>query len=226
MGQTCGTGTGLRAGPSARVTGILRHHLHAHGHAGGGVGERDRHLALDVAAATRAASGPTPGRLLAAEEATEEVAEATLAGVAEQVLEVDARALSGPSGLAAAGEPEAAAEHAPRVVVLLALHRVRQHGVRLGDLLESTLRILVVGVLVGVVLPRQLAEGLLDLLRLGVLGDAEDLVVILLEPVLRAHQRLLSFVSRSVNRDRRVRSRRPSQPVPRWGRSPKHALAG
>jgi len=98
--------------------------------------------------------GPRPDRRPVGcwppEEAAEQIAEATLTGVAEQVLEVDARALSGPSGLAATGEPEAAAEHAPRVVVLLALHRVRQHGVRLGDLLESTLRILVVGVLVGV----------------------------------------------------------------------------
>src|SRR6266540_3187755 len=89
---------------------------------------------------------------------------------------------------AAARHPEtAAAEQPARLVVLLALLGIADHVVRLGDLLEPGLSGGVPGVGVRVVLARQLAVGLLDLVGIGGLGDAENLVEVLLEPVLRAH---------------------------------------
>jgi hypothetical protein len=65
-------------------------------------------------------------------------------------------------------------------VVDLALLLVGQHVVRLGDLLEAPLGdLLVVRVLVGVPLHRELAVGLLECVGVGVFVDAEDLVVVL-----------------------------------------------
>ena len=59
---------------------------------------------------------------------------------------------------------------------------VGQHVVGLGDLLELLLGLRVAGVRVGVMLPGELAIGLLDLvLAWRVFRDAEDLVVVLLE---------------------------------------------
>ncbi|MPN45731.1 hypothetical protein SDC9_193301 [bioreactor metagenome] len=58
----------------------------------------------------------------------------------------------------------------------------------LGGFLEALLGLLVAGVLVRMVLAGDLTERLLDLFRLGVLGDTEDLVVILLHPVFLAHR--------------------------------------
>jgi hypothetical protein len=63
--------------------------------------------------------------------------------------------------------------HLAHRVVLLALLRVGEHGVGLADVLELLLRG-VPGVLVGVVLARELAVGLLDRGLVGILGDAED----------------------------------------------------
>ena len=75
-----------------------------------------------------------------------------------------------PNGLAAAEDRAAA-------VVLLALLRVPERVVGLGDLLEAVLR---PGVLVGVrvVLAGQLAVGLLDVLLGRLAVDAQDLVVV------------------------------------------------
>src|SRR5699024_643140 len=53
----------------------------------------------------------------------------------------------------------------------------------------------VIGMTVGVVLAGLAAIGLLDLLRVGVLGDAEDRVEVLVEPVLSGHVRLLPGAS-------------------------------
>ena len=66
-----------------------------------------------------------------------------------------------------------------RAVVLLALLGVAEDVVRLGDLLEALLGLLVAGVLVGVVLARELAVRLLDLVGRGLALDAEHLVVVL-----------------------------------------------
>ncbi len=65
----------------------------------------------------------------------------------------------------AAAGPRAGGERSAAAVVLLALLGVAQHVVSLGDLLEARLGLLVVGVAVGVVLAREFAVGLLDLLR-------------------------------------------------------------
>ena len=59
--------------------------------------------------------------------------------------------------------------------------------VRLGDLLEAVVPLAVVGVRVGVVLPGELAVGLLDVGGRRVLGDAERGVVVLLQEVTLAH---------------------------------------
>ena len=68
------------------------------------------------------------------------------------------------------------------LVVLLALLGVGERLVGLADLLELLLRRLVARVLVGVVLARELAERLLDLVLRGVLGDAQRLVEVAPSP--------------------------------------------
>ena len=62
------------------------------------------------------------------------------------------------------------------LVVLLALLGVGEGLVSLADLLELLLGALVAGVLVGVEVPGELAERLLDVVLRGVLGHAERLV--------------------------------------------------
>jgi hypothetical protein len=74
--------------------------------------------------------------------------------------------------------PPKAAERPGAAVVLLALLRVAEHVVGLGDLLEARLGLLVVRVAVGVVLARELAVGLLDLLGGRLFVDPERLVVV------------------------------------------------
>src|SRR5579859_7626536 len=145
-----------------------------------GLSERERGLRLDVGAA------PRPWLRATAEHPAEEVAEPPARGAAaaaEQVAQVE-----GVSALAAlpAWHPQPAAEQGACLVVLLAALVIRQDGVRLGDLLEAFLRRGVSLVRVRVVFPRQLAVGLLDLVGGRVLGDAEDLVIVLLEEVLCA----------------------------------------
>ena len=127
--------------------------------------ERDRDLGLQVAAALLARPA-SPGRR--ARPATEEVGQ----DVAEAAdVEAEAGALAGRAARPAAAHPEHAA-----AVVLLALLRVAQDVVGRLDLLEALLGLLVAGIAVRVVLARQLAVGLLDLLGRGLLVDPEDLV--------------------------------------------------
>ena len=102
-------------------------------------------------------------------------------GVADQVLEPRRAARAG------AGELEPAPEEAAGLVVLLALLGVAQDGVCLRRLLEARQCGVVVRVLIRVVGLGDLTERLLDLIGTRALGDAEDLVVVLFEPVLRAH---------------------------------------
>ena len=85
-------------------------------------------------------------------------------------------------------KPAAAGEQLAGLVVLLALGRVGEHAVGLGDLLEPRLGLGVARVLVRVQVARELAVDLLDLGRRRVLGDAERLVVVLLDVVLGTHR--------------------------------------
>ena len=80
-----------------------------------------------------------------------------------------------------------------QLVVLLALLGVADDVVGLGDRLEPLLGGLVAGVGVGVVGTRELAVGLLDVGRRRVLGDAEDLVEVLVRPVRAGHPRTPSL---------------------------------
>jgi hypothetical protein len=66
------------------------------------------------------------------------------------------------------------------LVVARALLRVGEDLVRLGDLLERLLGLLVAGVAVGVVLERELAVRLLDVVLGGALRQTEHVVVVAL----------------------------------------------
>ena len=146
---------GLGARARARVAGGLELDRHAHLRPCERVLERERHLRLDVCAALRLPGRLRPAPSAAAEEAAEQVAE-----VAElEVLELRP------------GGATPAVRGAPRVV-RLALLRVGEHVIRALDLLEARL----VTALVGMVLPRELAVGLLDLVGRGALRDAERVV--------------------------------------------------
>ena len=98
----------------------------------------------------------------AAEQPAQQVTEPAAAGTAEDVGDVERPAARLPAAAESAREP-AAAEQRTRLVVLLALGRVRQHVVGLGDLLEPRLGLRVARVLVRVQLTGQLAVRLLDL---------------------------------------------------------------
>ena len=78
--------------------------------------------------------------------------------------------------------PAAAREDRAAAVVLLALLGIRQDVVGLGDLLEALLGRGVPRVAVRVVLARELAVGLLDVVGRGLLVDPEDLVVVACAP--------------------------------------------
>src|ERR671912_3013920 len=116
----------------------------------------------------------------------------TRAERAEDVLESSACA-------ARATGPESCptASHLADGVVLLTLLGVGEDRVGLSDVLEAALRRGVSRVLVRVVLAGESAVRLLDGRGVGVLGDAEDRVEVLLEPVLAGHRRLLSLPRRS-----------------------------
>src|SRR6266581_2254267 len=90
---------------------------------------------------------------------------------------------------------------------------VGQHVVRLGDLLEALFRFGVTLVGVGVELAGELAVRLLDLVGGSGLADAKDLVVVLLEEILRAHSLNYPFPAASataiLRRVRLIRSRFP-----------------
>src|SRR5699024_6418384 len=132
---------------------------------------------LDVGLAAATGRGAWAG-LAAAEHRGEDVLEAGAAGTA-----------------LAGGEPGTAGAHGADGVVLLALLGIVEDRVGLADLLEHLLGLGVIGMTVGVVLAGLAAIGLLDLLRVGVLGDAEDRVEVLVEPVLSGHVRLLPGAS-------------------------------
>ena len=156
-------GLGARAG--ARMAGGLDLGAHRHLNTLQRVLEGDVHLGLEIGAALRCKScslRPRCRRTAAAsEEAAEEIAE--IAQV--EVLELR------PAG---AAHRAAAVRRAERVVGL-ALLGVGEDVVGALDLLEARL---VAATRVRVMLPRELAVRLLDLLGRGVLGDAQRVVQI------------------------------------------------
>jgi hypothetical protein len=131
--------------------------------------EAQRHLGLEISPALLGARPGSAGAIAstaagAAEDVREDVAE-----VARERTRIEAPR--------AAGGAEAAERPAPAVVGL-ALLGIGEDIVRLRDLLEALLRLLVAPVAVRVVLAREPPVGLLDLLVGGVLAYAEDLVVV------------------------------------------------
>lgn len=127
--------------------------------------QRNEYFHLDVL------SPPRAGAALAEEPFEGASAAKIEIESAENILEIDAAeqvlpAESGHSGKAAA-------------VVFAAFRRVGENGIGFGDFLETLLgaRLLVA---VGVIFQGEAAEGVLDRLLVGVLGDAKDLVVITL----------------------------------------------
>src|SRR5690242_3878948 len=213
-----GRGSGLRTRAAAR---------RAHGLRGEADGRRDAlhrleevevQLGLEVLTAPRpggrVATAATPGS--APEQVAEEVAEPA------NVLEVDrlaravrARATGVEAEAAATTEPAGAADagrdHLTNVVVLLALRGVAEHVVGARHLLEALLRGRVPGVRVGVVLLRELAIGARDVLLGRVLRHAEDVVVVLLEP-LPLGRHLALALPRDL--DHRGTQDAPLEPVP------------
>jgi hypothetical protein len=172
------------AAAAASRTGSGSVELDGDGRAAHRVVEADAHARLEIRTAGRATCAAAAG---AAGERTEQVAE--VADV--EVLEPDA-ATAGepPAGEAAPLEaPSGAARtepgrgHVADLVVLLALVLVANDVVCRRDLLEALLGCSVTRVGVGVVALRELAVRLLDLGLRGVLRHAEDLVVVLLEPL-------------------------------------------
>src|SRR5206468_1520005 len=141
-------------------------------------------------------------------------------GLPEQVTEV--KRLAAPAGEAAgpaeaAGEAGAtpAGEQPAGLVVLRPPLVVGQHVVGLGDLLEPGLGLRVVRVLVRVQVAGQLAVGLLDGRRVGVLRNAQRGVVVLLDEVPSAHRAPPLVLSRTTARRRAPGRRRPEPPGPR-----------
>ena len=127
-----------------------------------GLGEVELGDDLEVGPAHRAGpSGAAPAEgALAAEERVEDVADAAEAG----------------EGITTARLPGAADAGVAEPVVASPLLRVAQDLPRLGDLLEVVLGVGVVGVGVGVQLPRLGPVGPLDVVLGGVARDAEELV--------------------------------------------------
>src|SRR5674536_360731 len=196
-------GTGARAG----CAGVRVGQPQWDGHAGGGLVEVQRHLGLDVGAPRR---GPGIATSAAAEEPAEDVAEpadaaAAVARAAEEVAEVEVEAAARTAGAGAAGHPEAgAAEQRARLVVLLAPLLVRQDVVGLGDLLEPFLGLGLALVRVRVVLASQLPICFLDVRRLGVLGYANCLVVVLFDEVFSTHDLAITGVPPFASAGRRM----------------------
>ena len=121
---------------------------------------------LQIIAKVRAGLRPPRPPPLPSPEDAEDVPEAE---VPEEVLE---------GGGAEAGEVLGTEGRMAELVVLGLLLGVREDLEGLVDLLELLLGLLVPGVQVGVVLPGELPEGLLDILVRGIPGNPQDLVVV------------------------------------------------
>src|SRR5207237_5702125 len=130
----------------------------------------DRGLDLVFVLGTRAAAAPPENR-------REEIAEPAERA---QIGEVELHA--GAPGRAARPTPAAPGARerpvAAQLIVLLPLLGIAQHVVRFVDLLEALRGLRLVRVTVGMVLLREPAKRLLDLVRGRRLGHAEDLIVV------------------------------------------------
>src|SRR5580700_7610801 len=164
--------TGLGARAVAGRAGVVHRHGQRDLRAGDRLVEGDRDLRLEIAAAlgTRAPATTTPPSTATPAAATKQVGEdvAHVRGVEVEVAE----AAEAAAGTAAGGEGAGA------TVILLALVRVAEDVVGLGDLLETGLGGRVIGVAVGVVPAREFAVRLLDLLGSRFTIDPERLVVV------------------------------------------------
>ena len=160
-------GAGLGARPRARPAALVRRHRDRDLRAVDRLLERDRDLGLEVAAA------------LGARARRRAATARTAAGLAEQVGDDVAEAAGVEARLPAAAAPDVRERVGERAVVLLALLRVAEDVVCLRDRLEALLGLRVTRVLVGVVLARELAVRLLDLVLARLAADAEHLVMIL-----------------------------------------------
>src|SRR5580693_865885 len=151
---------------------------------------------LQVVATARTAGAR---RSATAEQPTEKVADvrATRAtGSVEQIVEVELSAVGAVAGPGEATAEVATVESATEsasgkqptsFVVLLALSRIRQYFLGLGDGLVPIFGRLVPGVAVGVILGEQLAGHPLDLVLAGVRRDAQLLVEVLFDPFALGH---------------------------------------
>src|SRR5690606_15048536 len=168
----------LRTGATAVGTRRLSPHLEGGGDAGIGLVERDRQIGGGVGAAY----GPSRPRSAAAEQVAEpaETSEQVGQVLDPHLLTTEAAEPSGPEAATAEG---AARCQPPDLVVFLALFRIGEDRVRLGDVLEALLRRLVARVGVGVELLGELAVGALDLVLARVGRDLQDRVEVLLHPV-------------------------------------------
>src|SRR5439155_17492052 len=164
------------------------------GHARHRVVERQTNLGLEVSSASLACLRPASASARTTEHPAEQVGE--VADVHRFVPEPAGPSLEARATCAREPSAEATGAHLAHTVVGGALLLITEDVVRGGDLLEPLLGLGVAGVRIGVVLLRELPIGLLDLGRGRVLGHAEDLVVVLLEPLaadLLGHLQLTSF---------------------------------
>ena len=219
-------GAVLVAGARTRLAGRLAGHPQRDRGPVDRLGEAERHLGLDVLAAARLRARTRAAAAVeqAAEDVAETAAEAAAAGPpARRPGPPPKRSprskLKLPPARAGTGPEAAVAEEGARLVVLLALLGVAEDVVGLGDLLEALLGLGVALVGVRVELAGELPVRLLDLGVGGVLGDAEDLVVVLLDEVLACSS------STSLLPSRRAAEPRRPWPVdvspPRGHRSPR-----
>ena len=103
-------------------------------------------------------------------------------------------------GLPARPTPPAAGKARPRLgrteaVVLVALLLVAENVIGALNLLEPGLGLLVTRVAVGVILPRQLAVGFLDVLVGGIAFYAKDVVVVRHGPIVEIRSKVFRLMS-------------------------------
>jgi hypothetical protein len=158
-----GLGAGLGAGAAAVVTLDRGGDADLDVFAGDRLFQRQRQVVAQVGAAVGAPAAATTAEDVA-EDIAEDVGEAAGAEVAGTAAEA---ALTADAGMA-------------ELIVGGALAGVRQHVVGLLGLLELGQRLGVVRIAVRVVLHRQPAKRLLDVLLAGVAAEAEDFVIIAL----------------------------------------------
>ena len=161
-----------RARSVAVGTGVGLVDRHPHRGTDEGVGKRQLDLDLDVTPTL--GRGPVSGGTTATiEEAPEQITQVevgTGAGEVKPLSTARSRPRTWPEGLAEG-------------VVLLALLGIGEHVMGLTDLLEALLGRRIAGIGIGMILARQLAVRLFDLVLARPLGDAQGVVVTRHAPV-------------------------------------------